>query len=117
MGQLLQEIRAKKLDRIAAAYAVVAWIVVQGAAIALPSFNAAPWLLRALIILAVVGFFVTLAGAWLWMPAHPDTSARTKRLFGAAVIGGVVVAVVLGVIAYSNSGEDVAAVPVAPPPL
>jgi len=39
------------------------------------------------------------------MPAHPVTSVRTRRIFGAALIGGVVIAVVLGVIAYVHSGE------------
>ena len=62
MGQLLEEVRARKLDRIAVGYAVAAWIVVQGAAIALPTFNAGPWVLRTLIIVAVIGSFAVLTG-------------------------------------------------------
>lgn len=105
MRQLLEEIRARKLDQIAAGYAVVVWVLIQAASIVLPSFNAAPWVMRFLIIASIVGFFVTVAGAWVLMPAQPTTSVRTRRIFGAALIGGVVVAVALGVFAYLHSGD------------
>ncbi len=118
MNQLLQEIRARKLDRIAAAYAVVAWIVVQGAAIALPSFNAAPWVLRTLIIVAIVGLPVALAIGWVRGPSHPDTSAHARRLFGGLLVGGVVVALGLGVVAYEFASDEAPpqAAVTAPPP-
>jgi len=108
MRQLLEEIRARKLDQIAAGYAVVAWILIQAASIALPAFNAAPWVMRFLIIASIVGFFLTVSGAWMLMPAQPTTSVRTRRFFGAALIGGVVVAIALGVFAYVHSGDSVA---------
>src|SRR5262249_467602 len=47
---------------------------------------------------------------WLLMPARPTTSARTRRIFGAALIGGVVVAVALGVFAYLHSGDTLVAI-------
>jgi TolB-like protein len=101
----LDEIRARKLDRIAAGYAVAAWVLIQAAAIVLPTFNAAPWVLRILIIASIVGFPLVMAGGWALMPAHPTTSARTRRIFGLALLGGVVVAVALGVFAWLYSGE------------
>ena len=106
MRQLLEEIRARKLDQIAAGYAVVTWVLIQAASIVLPSFNAAPWVMRFLIIAAIVGFFMTMAGAWMLMPAQPTTSVRTRRIFGAALIGGVVLALALGVFAYVHSGDS-----------
>jgi TolB-like protein/tetratricopeptide (TPR) repeat protein len=93
------------LDRLAAGYAVGTWLLIQVAAIVLPTFDAAPWVLRFLIIAAVVGFFVTMAGAWILMPAHSATRPRTRRIFGAALAGGVVVAVALGVFAWFYSGK------------
>ena len=105
MRQLLEEIRARKLDQIAAGYAVVVWVLIQAASIVLLSFNAAPWVMRFLIIASIVGFFVTIAGAWMLMPAQPTTSVRTRRIFGAALIGGVAVAVALGVFAYVHSDD------------
>src|SRR4051794_19263878 len=106
MRQILEEIRARKLDQIAAGYAVVAWIVIQAASIALPAFNAAPWVMRLLIIASIVGFSLTVAGAWVLMPAHPTTSVRTRRIFGAALVGGVLVAVALGLFAYLHSSDS-----------
>src|SRR6185312_12593038 len=97
---------AHKLDRIAAAYAVAAWIVVQGAAIALPSFNAAPWVLRTLIIVAIVGFPIALAIGWARAPSHPETTPRERQLFGGLLIGGIVVAITLGVVAYEYAGDE-----------
>jgi TolB-like protein/Flp pilus assembly protein TadD len=101
----LDEIRGRKLDRIAAGYAVAAWVLIQAAAIVLPTFNAAPRVLRGLIIAAIIGFPITMAGAWALMPAKPTSTARTRRIFGAALIGGVVVAVALGAFAWLYSGE------------
>src|SRR5690349_11737902 len=117
MGQLLEEIRARKLDQIAAGYAVVTWILIQAASIVLPSFNAPPWVMRILIIAAIVGFFLTMAGAWLLMPAQPTTNVHTRRIFGATLIVGVLVAVALGVFAYLHSGDmPAAAAETAAPP-
>jgi TolB-like protein/cytochrome c-type biogenesis protein CcmH/NrfG len=105
VSQLLEEIRARKLDRIAAGYAVAAWVVIQAASIVLPTFNAAPWVMQFLIIASIVGFFVTVAGRWILMPAHPDTSPRTRRIFGVFLIAGVLLAVGLGLFAWGHSGN------------
>jgi TolB-like protein len=64
MERLFQLARQRKLDRVAAGYAVVAWLVVQGASIALPAFDAAPWMMRWVIVAAIVGFPLALTIAW-----------------------------------------------------
>jgi TolB-like protein/Tfp pilus assembly protein PilF len=71
MEQLLELARQRKLDRVGATYAVVAWIVVQAASIALPAFSAPAWTLRWLIVAAMLGFPLVLMAAWM-------TSARTS---------------------------------------
>jgi adenylate cyclase len=65
MEQLLEMARERKLDRVGATYAVVAWIVVQAASIALPAFDAPPWALRWLIVVAMSGFPLVLALTWV----------------------------------------------------
>jgi TolB-like protein len=69
MGNLietwLERVRARALDRIAAAYAVVGWLLVQAASIALPAFNAPPWALRWLIVATIVGFPLALIAGWV----------------------------------------------------
>jgi len=60
MERLLELARERKLDRVGATYAVVAWILVQAASIALPAFAAPAWVLRWLIVAAMAGF------RWCW---------------------------------------------------
>jgi TolB-like protein len=61
----LEQIRVRQLDRIAAAYAVVGWLLVQAASIALPAFDAPAWSLRWLIVATIVGFPLALTAGWL----------------------------------------------------
>src|SRR5215471_11001238 len=77
----LSAARAKRLDRVAAAYAVAGWIVVQAAAIILPTFGTPAWALRSLIAVAFVGFPVALFVAWFSIPhPHPDDIPKLKGL-------------------------------------
>lgn len=96
MESLLKVIQQRKIDRVAAAYGVAAWLVVQAAAIALPAFGAPPWVLKVLIALVVAGFPVTIWIAWHLTPvphsrrhaAPPPSTATDIALLGllAAVI-------------------------------
>jgi hypothetical protein len=70
MQRIIEAAQARKLDRVAAVYAVAGWILVQGASILLPTFDAPVWALRVFIIVVLVGFPVALAVAWT-MAAHP----------------------------------------------
>jgi serine/threonine-protein kinase len=79
MERLLQLARQRKLDRVGAGYAVVAWLVVQGASIALPAFDAAPWVMRWVIVASIAGFPLALALAW---HLFADVTASTVRARG-----------------------------------
>ena len=70
MRQLLKAAQARKLDRIAAAYAVAGWVLVQAVSITLPAFGAPLWALRVFIIAVLIGFPLTLGVAWVMAP-HP----------------------------------------------
>jgi adenylate cyclase len=67
--RLLRIIQQRKLDRVAAAYGVAAWLAVQAASIALPTFGAPPWALKILIVAAICGFPLALWIAWHLTPA------------------------------------------------
>ncbi len=82
MEQLLELARERKLDRVGATYAVVAWILVQAASIALPAFNAPPWGLRWLIVAAMIGFPLVLVLAWLNYGRAPAASSTAKPFEG-----------------------------------
>ena len=79
MQSFLSIARAKRLDRVAAAYAVAGWLVVQGASIVLPTFGTPAWALRTIIAIAFVGFPVALFVAWFSIPhPHPDDIPSSK---------------------------------------
>jgi TolB-like protein/Tfp pilus assembly protein PilF len=66
MNALLSELRRRHVFKVAAAYGVVAWLVIQAASIAFPAFGAPDWALRVVIALAVLGFPVALVLAWAY---------------------------------------------------
>jgi TolB-like protein/Flp pilus assembly protein TadD len=82
MEQPLELARERKLDRVGATYAVVAWILVQAASIALPAFNAPPWALRWLIVASMIGFPLVLALTWMRTSHAPAATASAKRFEG-----------------------------------
>lgn len=96
MQGFFNAIRARKIDRAAAFYAVAGWALVQGAAIALPLFGAPQWSLRALIALVAVGFPLTLAFVWVAAP-HPNTSKKA-HLPPAARHTDIVLLIALGLV-------------------
>jgi len=63
-SSFLNELLRRRVLRSAAAYIVVAWIVVQVGSIIFPEFDAPDWSMRALIIVFVVGFPPAILLAW-----------------------------------------------------
>jgi len=59
-----EELRQRKVVRVAAAYLVVAWVAIQAASIALPAFDAPAWTLRVVILLFALGFPLALLLTW-----------------------------------------------------
>jgi TolB-like protein len=102
-SSLLDELKRRKVVRVAIVYAAVAWAIVQVADVALATFGAPPWLMQAVIVLLVLGFPLTVVLAWAFevtpagvqrTPAHghaPWLSTRAAAaivLFIAVGVGG-----------------------------
>ena len=51
--------------RVATSYFIVAWLVIQASDILLENFGAPGWIFRALVVVLVVGFPITLSIAWM----------------------------------------------------
>ncbi len=86
--RFLETVRERRLDRLAAAYAVAAWLLVQAASIALPAFDAPAWALRWLIVAAVLGFALTLAAGWVLNKGRvgaPSSLKGSEAIFLAAI--------------------------------
>jgi TolB-like protein len=62
--RLFHELRERSVFRVGAAYAIVAWIVMQAADILLGNFGAPPWVFQTLIVLLALGFPLALVLAW-----------------------------------------------------
>jgi TolB-like protein/Tfp pilus assembly protein PilF len=60
----LTELKRRNVYKIAVAYAVVAWLVIQAASIFLPAFNAPQWAMQIVILILVVGFPIALVFSW-----------------------------------------------------
>jgi TolB-like protein len=58
------ELKRRNVYKVAVAYAVVAWLVIQAASIFLPTFNAPQWAMQIIILIFVVGFPIALVFSW-----------------------------------------------------
>ncbi len=86
---LIAELQRRNVVKVGAAYLLVAWLVVQGASIGFPAFDAPPWALRVFILVLLLGFPIAIVMAWMF-DVTPDglkrevVPAGSKRIFIAA---------------------------------
>ena len=80
MKNFFRELQRRKTIRVAIAYALGAWIILQVADIVLPSFNAPGWIMPSLIIaLVVVGMPLALVLSWFF-DITPEGVEKTADL-------------------------------------
>src|SRR5262250_1535732 len=58
------ELKRRNVYKVAVAYAVVAWLLIQAASILFPTFDAPGWAMKVLVALLVLGFPVALVLSW-----------------------------------------------------
>jgi TolB-like protein/Tfp pilus assembly protein PilF len=58
------ELKRRNVYKVAVAYAVVAWLLIQAASIFFPAFDAPPWVMKIFIIVVIFGFPVALIFSW-----------------------------------------------------
>jgi TolB-like protein len=58
------ELKRRNVYKVAAAYAVVAWLLIQAASIVLPTFEAPGWTMKVLIAALAIGFPIAVVFAW-----------------------------------------------------
>ena len=64
MTGFFEELKRRKVYRVAVAYAIVAWLLIQAASILFPTFEAPPWVMKVFVTAVVLGFPVALILAW-----------------------------------------------------
>ena len=79
---LLARLQRRGVLRVAASYAVIAWLLLQIADVVLEPLGAPAWIMRALIVAVVVGFPVAVVLAWFY-ELTPDGIQRDHAAAGA----------------------------------
>ena len=79
------ELRRRNVYKVAVAYAVVSWLVVQAASLLFVTFGAPPWAMKIFIIAVALGFPIALILAWAFeltpegIKPTEDVDPRTKK--------------------------------------
>ena len=70
MQKLIEEIRKRNILRAVAAYAVVAWLIIQVVIAIFPVFGVPDWATTMAVALAIVGFPICIVISWFyeWTP-------------------------------------------------
>ncbi len=66
MHRLIKELRRREVFRTVGLYVGVGWILIEGASVMLPAFEAPDWALRGVIIVAIIGLPVAALLAWFY---------------------------------------------------
>jgi adenylate cyclase len=116
IDNFFDELKRRNVYKVAVAYAVVAWLLIQAASIFFPAFDAPSWVMKIFIIVIIFGFPVALIFSWafeitpegikLESEIEPNKSIkrRTGRKIVAITIALAVVAA--GLFVYQMVGRD-----------
>ena len=105
MPSFFSELRRRNVLRVAAAYALVAWIIIEAGSVLLPTFGATEGVFQVYVIVVLVGFFVSVVLAWIFeitpegvkrdrdvQPSPPGVTKKQKTAMNYLIIGLLVVA-------------------------
>src|SRR5258705_4251935 len=97
MSDFFTELKRRQIYRMAAAYAVVAWVLIQLVNNVAPALKLPDWTLTLVIVLLVVGFPIILIFAWVreLAPADGATARATTSALDWALMGALVVVIAL----------------------
>ena len=98
------ELKRRNVYKVAVAYAVVAWLLLQAASIFFPAFDAPPWVMKIFIIVIIFGFPVALIFSWAFeitpegikLESEIEPNKSIKRRTGRKIVA---MTIALGVVA------------------
>ncbi|HEY2614237.1 MAG TPA: tetratricopeptide repeat protein [Chthoniobacterales bacterium] len=109
MSAFFEELKRRKVYRVAVAYGVVAWLVIQISATVFPAWELPSWSLRLVIVAVLTGFPIALILAWAFdvTPSGiertskvetqaPAANSRRRRNVILLALTGVVISLVVG---------------------
>ena len=99
------ELKRRNVHKVAVAYVVVSWLLLQAASIFLPAFDAPPWVIKVVIIFLILGFPIALVLSWAFeitpegikLESEIEPSKSIKRRTGRKIVAmTIALAVVAG---------------------
>src|SRR6266481_3910853 len=98
------ELKRRNVYKVAVAYAVVAWLLIQAASIFFPAFDAPSWVMKIFIIVIIFGFPVAMIFSWAFeitpqgikLESEIEPSKSIKRRTGRKIVA---VTIALAVVA------------------
>src|SRR5919108_256654 len=97
------ELKRRNVYKVAVAYAVVSWLVVQAASILFPTFEAPPWAMKVFVAVVALGFPIALVFSWAFeitpegikREEDVDLSKSITHHTGRRIVGITIVVAVL----------------------
>ena len=77
IDNFFSELKRRNVYKVAVAYGVVGWLVIQISSTVLPTFHAPEWVVQTLVVLVALGFPIALVLAWAF-EATPEGIQRTE---------------------------------------
>jgi adenylate cyclase len=108
---LFDELKRRRVFKVAAAYVVVAWLAVQATSIGFPAFDAPPWAMRVFILVVALGFPLALVLAWAFEITPEGVRLESapvgnKRVYAAAgILAALAIAWYVAQRPASHAGE------------
>jgi hypothetical protein len=65
-SNFLTELKRRKVYKVEVAYAVVSWLLIQAASIFLPTFDAPPCMMKAVVVFLALGFILSAILSWIF---------------------------------------------------
>src|SRR5438477_8060828 len=77
IANFFAELKRRNVYRVAVAYAVVAWLLIQAASILFPTFETPGWVMKVFVAVVAAGFPIALILAWAF-ELTPEGLKRTE---------------------------------------
>src|SRR2546429_2177622 len=79
IANFFAELKRRNVYKVAIAYAVIAWLLIQAGSILFPTFEAPGWVMKVFVTVVAAGFVIALIVAWAF-EMTPQGMKRTEDL-------------------------------------
>jgi adenylate cyclase len=78
-GNFFSELKRRNVYKVAVAYAVIAWLLIQAASILFPTLQPPNWVIKTFVVILAAGFVIALVIAWAF-EMTPEGNTRTEEV-------------------------------------